>query len=79
MTLDSDIKILKLAPFFKTDNFRVPLKFGKVVVNESTSMIVKATVENKKGHVTDGIGAMPIMDQWAFPDFTIPHEKSSGQ
>ena len=75
MTLDSDIKILKLAPFFRCDNFRVPLKFGKVVVNESTSMIVKATVENKKGHVTDGIGAMPIMDQWAFPDFTVPHEK----
>jgi len=75
LVLDSDIRILKLDPFFKSDKFRVPLKFGKVVVNESTSMVVKATVENRKGILADGMGAMPIMDQWAFPDSTVPHEK----
>jgi L-alanine-DL-glutamate epimerase-like enolase superfamily enzyme len=74
LVLDSDIKVLKLAPFFKSDKFRVPLKFGKVVVNESTSMVVKAIVENRKGDVTEGVGAMPVMDQWAFPDSAVPHE-----
>ena len=59
----------------KKDSFRVPLKFGKVIVEESTSLIVKATVENKKGNVAEGIGAMPIMDQWAFPNPSVPHEK----
>ncbi|MCW4020912.1 MAG: hypothetical protein NWF14_06770 [Candidatus Bathyarchaeota archaeon] len=75
MPLDSDIRVLELERTFRKDNFRVPLKFGKVVVEESTSMIVKATVENKKGNVAEGVGAMPLMDQWAFPDPSVSHEK----
>jgi len=45
------------------------------VVTDSTSLIVKATVENKKGEVAEGWGSMPLMDKWAFPDPSIPHEK----
>jgi len=73
--MDSDIRILKLEHYFRTDKFRVPLKFGSVIVEDSTSLIVKATVENKKGEVADGWGAMPIMDKWAFPDPSVSHEK----
>ena len=73
--MDSDIRILKLEYYFRTDKFRVPLKFGSVIVEDSTSLIVKATVENKKGEVADGWGAMPIMDKWAFPDPSVSHEK----
>jgi len=73
--MDSDIRILRLEPILRTDKFRTPLKFGSVVVTDSTSLIVKATVENKKGEVADGWGSMPLMDKWAFPDPTVPHEK----
>jgi len=73
--LDSDIRILKLDPHLRTDKFRVPLKFGSVVVTDSTSLIVKATVENKRGEVADGWGSMPLMDKWAFPDPSVSHEK----
>jgi len=73
--MDSDIRILKLEPYLRTDEFRVPLKFGSVVVTDSTSLIVKATVENKKGNVAEGWGAMPLMDKWAFPDPRVSHEK----
>jgi len=73
--MDSDIRILKLKPHFRTDKFRVPLKFGRVVVTDSTSLIVKATVENMRGEVADGWGAMPLMDKWAFPDPSVSHEK----
>ncbi len=73
--LDSDIKIINLEPFYRTDRFRVPLKFGSVVVTDSTSLIVKATVENRKGEIADGWGAMPLMDKWAFPDPSVSHEK----
>jgi len=73
--LDSDIQILKLEPFYRTDKFRAPLKFGSVVVTDSTSLIVKATVQNKGGKTAEGWGAMPLMDKWAFPDPSVSHEK----
>ena len=73
--MDSDIRILKLEPYIRTDKFRTPLKFGSVIVTDSTSLIVKATVENKKGEVAEGWGSMPLMDKWAFPDPKVSHEK----
>ena len=53
----------------------MPLKFGRVVVADSTSLVVKAVVENKRGDVAEGWGSMPLIDQWAFPDPSVPHEK----
>jgi len=73
--LDSDIRILKLEPYLRTDKFRAPLKFGSVIVTDSTSLIVRAEVENKKGEVAYGWGSMPLMDKWAFPDPSVSHEK----
>jgi len=73
--MNSDIRILRLEPILRTDRFRTPLKFGSVVVTDSTSLIVKATVENKRGEVAEGWGSMPLMDKWAFPDPKVPHEK----
>ncbi len=73
--MDSDIRIVSLEPILRSDELRVPLKFGGVVVTDSTSLIVKATVENKKGDVAEGWGAMPLIDKWAFPDPTDTHEK----
>jgi L-alanine-DL-glutamate epimerase-like enolase superfamily enzyme len=73
--LDSDIRILGLDPLLRSDQLRVPLKFGGVVVTDSTSLIVKAIVENKRGEVGEGWGAMPLIDKWAFPDPTDPSDK----
>ena len=73
--MDSDIRIIRLEPRLRTDELRVPLKFGRVIVADSTSLIVKAAVENKKGDVAEGWGSMPLIDQWAFPDPSVPHEK----
>lgn len=73
--LDSDIRIKELSPLIKSDQLRVPLKFGGVVVTDSASLIIRATVENKRGFVSEGLGAMPLIDKWAFPDPTDSHEK----
>lgn len=73
--MDSDIRIIRLEPFFRTDKLRTPLKFGGVVVEESTSMIVKASVQNKRGEMAEGFGSMPLIDQWAFPEPSVPHER----
>ncbi len=73
--MDSDIRIIELDPHFRTDRLRVPLKFGGVVVTDSTSLIVKAVVENEKGDIAEGLGSMALIDQWAYPDPSISHEK----
>ncbi len=73
--MDSDIRIIGIEPSFKADRLRVPLKFGKVIVTDSTSLIVKAIVENEKGAVAEGLGAMPLSDKWAFPDPSVSDEK----
>ena len=73
--MDSDIRVLNLEYHFRTDKFRFPLKFGNVIVEESTSLIIKATVENKRGEIAEGWGSMPLMDKWAFPDPRVQHEK----
>ena len=73
--MDSDIRIIGLEPYFRTDRLRVPLKFGSVVVTDSTSLIVKATVENRRGEVAEGWGAMPLGAKWAFPDPSVRDEK----
>jgi L-alanine-DL-glutamate epimerase-like enolase superfamily enzyme len=72
--LDSDIRIKELVPLIRTDQLRVPLKFGGVVVTDSASLVIRATVENKRGAVAEGLGAMPLIDKWAFPDPTDSHE-----
>jgi len=59
----------------RSDELRVPLKFGSVVVTDSTSLTAKATVENGQGEVAEGWGAMPLMDKWAFPDPSVQDEK----
>jgi L-alanine-DL-glutamate epimerase-like enolase superfamily enzyme len=73
--LDSDIRVIGIESYLRADKLRVPLKFGSVIVTDSTSLIVKVNVENKKGDVAEGWGAMPLMDKWAFPNPAISHEK----
>lgn len=75
MTRDSDIRVLELNFDYKTYRLRTPLKFGSVVVNSSTSIIVKATVENRLGKKAEGLGSMPLAHEWAFPSSKVSPEK----
>ncbi len=72
--MNSDIHVLQLQTELRTDNLRTPLKFGKVTVSSSTSLIVKATVENRLRGRAEGTGSMPLGAQWAFPEPSIPYE-----
>ncbi|MGQ9513923.1 MAG: enolase C-terminal domain-like protein [Thermoproteota archaeon] len=60
---------------YHKDPFRVPLKFGAVVVSESTSLIIRALVKTRDGREGEGIGSMPLVYEWAFPDPAVPPEK----
>jgi len=75
MNLETDIKVLALQPEFHKDPLRVPLKFGAVVVSESTSLTVKATVEARSGKDGEGLGSIPLAHEWAFPDPNVPPDQ----
>jgi len=70
---DSDIRVLEVKPFFSEEKAREPLKFGAVVVPATTYCHVRARVENRRGTVADGWGAIFLMDFWAFPTPRIEH------
>jgi len=60
---------------YRDAKFRVPLKFGSVIMNKSTSLIVRAIVENKAGKQNEGLGSMPLAAEWAFPSPRVDNEK----
>jgi hypothetical protein len=71
---DSDIRILELEPHYSHEVARTPLKFGAVVVERTPYVHVRARVENRRGQVAEGWGAILVMDFWAFPSKVVPHE-----
>ncbi|MGB9758482.1 MAG: enolase C-terminal domain-like protein [Thermoproteota archaeon] len=75
MAKDSDIRTLEINFEYKTYKLRTPLKFGSVVVDKSTSLIVKVTVENRLGEEAEGLGSMPLAHEWAFPSPEVRSEK----
>ncbi|MCD6289437.1 MAG: hypothetical protein J7M34_02955 [Anaerolineae bacterium] len=70
---DSDIRVLEVEPFFSREKAREPLKFGAVVMAEVTYCQVRARVENRRGRVADGWGAIFLADFWAFPSRQVDH------
>lgn len=70
----TDIRVLELQPSFEQVTARSPLKFGAVVVPECCYCTVRATVENGRGEVAQGYGAIFLMDFWGWPDPALNHE-----
>src|SRR4051794_13576017 len=71
--LKSDIRILEVEPFYKHEKAREPLKFGNVVVEETLFCHVRVRVENGRGEVADGWGAIFLMDMWGWPTPKVAH------
>ncbi|MGE5262267.1 MAG: hypothetical protein ACM3S0_02705, partial [Acidobacteriota bacterium] len=71
---ETDIRVLEVEPYFTVEKAREPLKFGASVMDEVTFCHVRARVENRRGQVADGWGAIFLSDFWAFPTPRVPHE-----
>ncbi|MBI5301328.1 MAG: hypothetical protein HY868_04255 [Chloroflexi bacterium] len=71
---NSDVRILEIEPYFANEKAREPLKFGASVMDVVTFCHVRVRVENRRGQVADGWGAIFLSDFWAFPTPRIPHE-----
>lgn len=70
----SDIRVIGVNIFKVNTVCRTPLKFGAVVVDEAPIGYARVTVENKEGKVAIGLGAMFLMDLWAWPVSKASHE-----
>ena len=71
---DSDIRILEVEAHFSHEYPRTALKFGGRVAGKVTLAHVRVRVENRKGHVADGWGAILLSHYWAFPTPAISHD-----
>lgn len=69
----SDITVKSLEVFYTPCVARTPLKFGAVVVEACDLCKVRAVVENGRGHVAEGWGAILVMDFWGWPDPALDH------
>ena len=72
---DTDIRILEVEHYYSFEKARTPLKFGAVVIEDMPFVHVRARVENRRGQVAEGWGAIFVADFWAFPSKVVPHEE----
>jgi L-alanine-DL-glutamate epimerase-like enolase superfamily enzyme len=71
---DSDIRIIEIEPYYAEERAREPLKFGASTMDQVTLCHVRARVENRRGRVADGWGAIFLSDYWAFPNPRLEHD-----
>jgi len=71
--MDSEIRVLEVSPFFTRQRPRMPLKFGRVVMDAVWLCHVRAKVENRLGRVAEGWGAIFLSDVWAWPSARVAH------
>lgn len=69
---ESDIRIVEAEAYFSDEIAREALTFGASVAATLTLCHVRVRVENRRGHVADGWGAIFLSHYWAFPSRAIP-------
>ncbi len=73
--MKTNIRVVETRVSFSEEKARVPLKFGKVVMEKATYTEVEVTVENQAGKTAKGYGGIFLSDVWAFPTAAISHEE----
>ncbi len=77
MTKPTDIRIVEASLKFEPVPYRVPLKFGGRVVEQSELMSVEVIVESRGGKGATGLGSMPVGNVWAWPSEKVAPEKTA--
>jgi L-alanine-DL-glutamate epimerase-like enolase superfamily enzyme len=57
-------------------NFRTPLKFGGVVLDQVTDLNATVRIKNRDGKEAVGFGSMPMSNLWAFPSKVLPFDET---
>ena len=63
----TDIRIESMSTEYQEYQYRVPMKFGGLVVNQVTLLNVNCVVSSAGGKTAKGFGSMPLSNAWAFP------------
>ncbi|HLW60639.1 MAG TPA: enolase C-terminal domain-like protein [bacterium] len=69
----TDIRVLETDVYVSRETARESLKFGNVIVDNCLYCHARVTVENARGHVADGWGAIFLMDMWGWPSAAVSH------
>ena len=67
----NDVRIAEIAVAFEPVPFRMPLKFGGRVVDQTQLINVAVRVERRDGSSATGHGSMPVGNVWAWPSDTV--------
>ncbi len=73
---DTDITITSVEIEFVPYNFRAPLKFGGVVVEDMIDLNVTVRVKDRSGKEAQGFGSMPMSNLWAFPSKVLSFDET---
>jgi L-alanine-DL-glutamate epimerase-like enolase superfamily enzyme len=70
----SPIRVEHVALRYEDFRYRVPIKFGGVVVDRVTLLNVDCVVRTASGGAASGFGSMPLGNVWAFPSRAMPYD-----
>ena len=73
--MDTDVRILEAQPHFTQVEARSPLKFGGVVLHQACFCHVRVTVENRRGQIAEGWGAILLAYVWGWPSARVPTDQ----
>lgn len=71
-TRQSDIRVVETELFFDQAQPRGSFAFGAVIAGELTFCHARVRVENRRGQVADGWGAILLSYPWAYPGDGVP-------
>ena len=69
----TDIRIEHVTSQYEDYLYRVPIKFGGMVLDRVTLLNVWVKVATGAGKVANGFGSMPLGNVWSFPSRTLTY------
>lgn len=72
----TDIRIRDVAFDTEDYQYRVPIKFGGMVLDRVTLLNVRLTVETPAGRTAPGFGSMPLGNVWSFPSRVLRYDQT---
>ena len=74
----TDIRLESINHSYQQYKYRVPIKFGGRVQDETILINVNCTVRTVGGKVSKGFGSMPLSNVWSFPSHSMSYDTTLG-
>ena len=77
-TKPTDIRITGVRTSYEHFDYRTPIKFGGVAVNEATILNVECDVVTRSGKTARGFGSMSLSNIWAYSSKVMNYDQTIG-